>query len=53
MVFNAQKVNGGWIVHADIGSSGVQTKVVVKDNELIKNFKEFVENSKVTQLNEG
>lgn len=56
MEFNALKVDGGWIafIDNDEALSG-RRKVIVKDSELVKQFKEFVESSKAqpVQLNEG
>jgi len=46
--FTVRKVDGGWIVLSD----GAE-KIVVKDNELIKNFKSFVETAKPEVLTEG
>lgn len=58
MEFNAEKVDGGWIVFSDSNDKNPlrsRTRVIVKDNELVKHFKEFVESSKAQpeQLNEG
>lgn len=50
--FHAEKFEGGWLVN--IGSDDDnKTKIVVKDNEMVKQFKEFVEQSKTQVLNEG
>lgn len=50
--FNAEKFEGGWLVNIDSNTES-KTKIVVKDNELVKHFKEFVEQSKLETLNEG
>ena len=54
MHFSVEQAQGGWIVNMESTSNGVAvTKVVVKDNELIKQFKQFVEEAKPITLNEG
>ena len=53
MQFNAEKLDGGWLVFMDDSTNNGAQKVIVKDNELVKQFKEFVESSKITPLNEG
>lgn len=50
--FNATKADGGWIIDTDSDHIS-KTKVVVKDSEVIKQFKEFVEQTKPQTLNEG
>lgn len=50
--FAATKVDGGWIIDTTL-SGDDKTKVVAKDNEVIKQFKEFVEQIKPGVLNEG
>lgn len=54
MNFNAQKYEGGWLVTVERGHKILNDeKIVTKDSELIKQFKAFVEQSKVQTLNEG
>lgn len=59
--FHAEKVTGGWIVSACNGSIA-DTRVIIKDNALVKEFKNFVKDANVDvdstttsvqQLNEG
>ena len=50
MEFSSRKVEGGWIV--TIQGNDYTEKVIAKDSDLIKQFKEFVESSKVQTLNE-
>lgn len=54
MNFNTQKVTGGWFVEVDVDNDHDTTlSVVIKDAELIEQFKAFVAASSVQVLNEN
>lgn len=54
MHFSVEQAQGGWIVNTESAENqGSVVKVVVKDNELVKQFKQFVESAKPTMLVEG
>lgn len=48
--FNAQRENGGWIVYSEDAQGNGRRRIVVKDTEVVKQFKEFVEQSKAQLL---